>query len=115
MSAATATPVNTQTSGCGAPSQDAALPAAVDLETETVVTGLVYDSDGNTVAGAYVRLLDGTGEFTAEVVTGAEGRYRFFAAPGNWTLRALSRFGDGKSEVTVSQGLNESTVTVDRS
>lgn len=115
MSAATATPTNARNTGCGAPSQDAGLPASIDLTTETVVTGLVYDSDGNTVSGAYVRLLDGTGEFTAEVVTGDEGRYRFFAAPGNWTLRALSRFGDGKNEVAVNQGLNETSVTVDRS
>ena len=35
------------------------------------------------VPGAYVRLLDGTGEFTAEVVTSATGDFRFFAAPGD--------------------------------
>ena len=32
--------------------------------------------------GAYVRLLDRTGEFTAEVPTSATGQFRFFAAPG---------------------------------
>ena len=52
------------------------------------------------MAGAYVRLLDGTGEFTAEVVTSATGDFRFFAAPGNWTVRALSRSGNG--DVTIS-------------
>ena len=45
--------------------------------------------------GAYVRLLDGTGEFTAEVVTSATGDFRFFAAPGDWTLSVLHR--DGKA------------------
>jgi hypothetical protein len=33
-----------------------------------------------------VRLLDSTGEFTAEVPTNAEGQFRFFAGPGSWTL-----------------------------
>jgi len=30
--------------------------------------------------------LDSTGEFTAEVPTNLEGQFRFFAAPGSWTL-----------------------------
>jgi hypothetical protein len=33
------------------------------------------------VGGAFVRLLDGSGEFTAEVVSSASGAFRFFAAP----------------------------------
>ena len=37
------------------------------------------------MGGAYVRLLDGSNEFTAEVVTSATGQFRFFAAPGSWT------------------------------
>ena len=41
------------------------------------------------VAGAYVRLLDSSGEFTAEVPTSATGHFRFFAADGNWTLPRL--------------------------
>ena len=45
---------------------------------------------GEPLRGAYVRLLDGTGEFTAEVVTSATGAFRFFAAPGDWTLRTLA-------------------------
>ena len=42
------------------------------------------------VGNAYVRLLDRTGEFTAEVPTSATGHFRFFAAPGEWTLRTLA-------------------------
>ena len=38
--------------------------------------------------------------FTAEVVASATGDFRFFAAPGTWTLRALSSVGTG--DVTVS-------------
>ena len=64
------------------------------------------------VAGAYVRLLDATGEFTAEVVTSAAGQFRFFAAPGTWTLRALSRQGNGDTTVAADRGINEVAVTV---
>ena len=98
-------------SGCGAPEQSAPLPASVDLEKETVITGVVRAGDAP-VAGAYVRLLDATGEFTAEVVTSAVGQFRFFAAPGNWTLRALSRSGNGDATVSASRGLNEVAVSV---
>jgi Protein of unknown function (DUF1416) len=98
-------------SGCGAPEQSAPLPASVDLEKETVITGVVRAGDAP-VAGAYVRLLDATGEFTAEVVTSAAGQFRFFAAPGTWTLRALSRSGNGDATVSAARGLNEVAVTV---
>jgi hypothetical protein len=97
--------------GCGAPEQGATLSASVDLEKETVITGVVR-AGGDPVAGAYVRLLDATGEFTAEVVTSAAGQFRFFAAPGTWTLRALSRAGNGDATVAAERGLNEVAVTI---
>jgi hypothetical protein len=106
------TPAATSTDGCGAPDQAAALPASVDLEKETVITGVVRAGSGDAVAGAYVRLLDASGEFTAEVVTSPAGQFRFFAAPGSWTLRALSREGNGDATVTADRGLNEFTLTV---
>jgi Protein of unknown function (DUF1416) len=81
---------------CGAPDQAVALPPGTDLTKETVLTGRVM-ADGQPVGGAYVRLLDGTGEFTAEVVSSPAGQFRFFAAPGTWTLRALSRSGNGEA------------------
>jgi hypothetical protein len=59
----------------------------VDVAKETVIQGAV-SRDGAPVVG-YVRLLDSTGEFTAEVPTSPEGGFRFFAAPGTWTVRAL--------------------------
>jgi uncharacterized protein DUF1416 len=98
-------------SGCGAPSQAAPIPAGVDLEKETVITGVV-ESASAPVAGAYVRLLDATGEFTAEVVTSPTGQFRFFAAPGTWTLRALSRHGNGDARVAANRGINQVLVTV---
>jgi len=61
----------------------------IDVTKEAVVQGIVLH-DGNPVGGAYVRLLDSTGEFTAEVPTSATGHFRFFAAPGSWTLRVLA-------------------------
>jgi hypothetical protein len=98
--------------GCAAPDQAAPLPTSIDLTRETVITGVVVAGSGEAVAGAYVRLLDSTGEFTAEVVTSPAGQFRFFAAPGTWTLRALSRHGNGDVAVTADRGVNEAIVTV---
>ncbi|GAA2647547.1 DUF1416 domain-containing protein [Paractinoplanes durhamensis] len=98
--------------GCAAPDQSAPLPASVDLEKETVITGIVSNADGEAVGGGYVRLLDSSGEFTAEVVTSPEGVFRFFAAPGSWTLRALSRAGNGELTIDVTRGVNEVALSV---
>ena len=97
--------------GCGAPDQAAPIPASVDLAKETVISGTVRAGD-EAVGGAYVRLLDASGEFTAEVVTSPAGQFRFFAAPGAWTLRALSRLGNGDLEVTAARGVTEVSITV---
>ena len=96
---------------CGAPKQGGSL-AGIDLTTQTVIQGSVWH-DGSPVAGAYVRLLDTTDEFTAEVVTSPEGEFRFFAAPGEWKLRSLSPVGRGERVVSASVGLNETTVAID--
>src|SRR5690349_18524140 len=74
---------------CGATAGGPALPANVDLGKEAIIQGIVT-RDGHPVPNAYVRLLDRTGEFTAEVPTSATGQFRFFAGPGNWTLRTLA-------------------------
>jgi hypothetical protein len=66
----------------------------VDVEKEAVIQGRVLrrsdSGDGGPVGNAYVRLLDRTGEFTAEVPTSATGHFRFFAGNGPWTLRTLA-------------------------
>ena len=98
--------------GCAAPDQSAPIPASVDLQKETVITGIVSNAEGEAVGGAYVRLLDSTGEFTAEVVSSPEGVFRFFAAPGSWTLRALSRHGNGDLAVDATRGVNEVGLSV---
>ncbi len=61
----------------------------VNVAKEAVIQGQVT-RDGEAVASAYVRLLDRTGEFTAEVPTSATGHFRFFAGEGDWTLRTLA-------------------------
>lgn len=76
---------------CGAPADgDTGQVDAVDLSGQAVITGRVVDGTGQPVAGAYVRLLDSTGEFTGEVCAGDTGQFRFFAAGGSWTVRALT-------------------------
>ena len=61
----------------------------VDVSKEAIIQGVV-SRDDQPVGGAYVRLLDQSGEFTAEVPTSATGQFRFFAGPGKWTLRTLA-------------------------
>ncbi|HNP57849.1 MAG TPA: DUF1416 domain-containing protein [Gordonia sp. (in: high G+C Gram-positive bacteria)] len=100
---------------CAAPKQGQQLPAGVDVEKETVLTGQVTDTAGAPVPGAFVRLLDSTGEFTAEVVTSGTGDFRFFAAPGTWTLRALSSIGNGDVIVTPEgPGIHTETIVVSK-
>jgi uncharacterized GH25 family protein len=61
----------------------------VNTKIEAVIQGQVT-REGEPVPNAYVRLLDRTGEFTAEVPTSATGHFRFFAGDGEWTLRTLA-------------------------
>jgi uncharacterized GH25 family protein len=75
----------------------------VDVKKESVIQGTVT-REGQPVPSAYVRLLDASDEFTAEVVTSATGHFRFFARPGQWTLRALSPQGGGEARVVAQQG-----------
>ena len=95
---------------CGAPKQGGAL-TGIDLTKQTVIQGQVWH-DGSPVAGAYVRLLDETDEFTAEVVTSPEGEFRFFAAPGKWTLRSLAPIGRAERSLAADIGLNETTLAI---
>lgn len=69
----------------------------VNVAKEAVIQGQVVrgtGDDASPVAGAYVRLLDKSGEFTAEVPTSATGHFRFFAGDGQWTLRTLAPKAD---------------------
>lgn len=73
---------------CGATTGGLSLDG-INVAKEAIIQGVVT-RDGQPVDGAYVRLLDRSGEFTAEVPTSATGQFRFFAAPGEWTLRTLA-------------------------
>jgi hypothetical protein len=97
---------------CGAPPQAPTLPPHVDITKETVIYGTVSLDDAP-VPGAYVRLLDSTGEFTAEVLTSATGDYRFFAAPGEWTLSVLHNSGSVRQQVSApGPGLVEASLVL---
>jgi hypothetical protein len=84
--------------GCGAPAGGAALPA--NAGSQAVVQGRVTQN-GTAVPVGYARLLNEGGEFVAEVPLGDDGGFRFFAAPGTWTLRVLAP-GGLRAERTVS-------------
>ena len=100
---------------CGAPAQedtlDQTLPAHVDPATATVIQGRVV-RDGEPVAAAYVRLLDSSGDFTAEVTSSATGAFRFFASPGRWTVRALAPGASGEQELEAGVGFTDVLVSI---
>jgi hypothetical protein len=100
---------------CGAPVQeeqlDRTLPSSVDPATAAIIQGRVV-RDGEPVAAAYVRLLDASGEFTAEVVSSATGVFRFFASPGRWTVRALAPGASGSADVDAGIGFTETRVEI---
>ena len=77
----------------------------VDVAKEAIIQGQVLRGD-EPVGNAYVRLLDKTGEFTAEVPTSASGHFRFFAGPGEWTLRTLAPKSEPvDNKVTAAKGV----------
>jgi len=77
------------TAGCGAPA--GGVPVK-DAGNQAIVQGKVT-KDGAPVPVGYARLLNSDGEFVAEVPLGEDGGFRFFAAPGDWTLRVLAPGG----------------------
>jgi hypothetical protein len=91
----------------GGPSLD-----GIDLSKQTVIQGQILrdgssDSvpNGAAVTNGHVRLLDATGEFTAEVPTNQEGQFRFFAAPGSWTLVVQAPGARVEQKLIAAQGL----------
>ena len=79
--------------GCGAPAGGVSVTAAAGAHgTQAVVEGRVT-REGAPVSTGYARLLGTGDEFVAEVPLGDDGGFRFFAAPGPWTLRVLAPNG----------------------
>jgi hypothetical protein len=90
----------------GGPSLD-----GIDLSQQTVIQGQILrdgssDSvpNGTAVANGHVRLLDASGEFTAEVPTNSDGQFRFFAAPGSWTLVVQAPGARVEQKLIAAQG-----------
>jgi len=84
----------------------------VDTGAEAVIEGVVR-AGGSPVAGAYVRLLDTGGEFTAEVPTDADGAFRLFARPGRWTVRVLAPGREPAQRAVVADTGAVATLDVD--
>lgn len=78
--------------------------SGINVTKEAVIQGRVL-RHGDPVAGAYVRLLDEGGEFTAEVPTSATGHFRFFASDGTWTLRTLAPGATAERAVVAHRGV----------
>ena len=86
--------------------------SGIDLTTQTVIQGVILKDgqddgvpNGSPVGNAYVRLLDSTGEFTAEVPTNLDGQFRFFAASGAWTLVILASGVREERKVIAAKGI----------
>ena len=75
-----------QTDGCGAPAGGVPIK---DAGNQAIIQGRVT-KDGAPAQAGYARLLNSGGDFVAEVPLGEDGGFRFFAAPGEWTLRVLA-------------------------
>lgn len=90
---------------CGATTGGLSL-EGVNVAKESIIQGVVtrgVGDDAEPVGNAYVRLLDRTGEFTAEVPTSATGHFRFFASPGTWTVRTLAPKAEPVDRTVVAQ------------
>ena len=69
---------------------------------EAVIEGHVTRA-GTPLSAGYARLLNDGGDFVAEVPLGEDGGFRFFAAPGTWTVRVLAP-GGVSADQTVTAG-----------
>jgi hypothetical protein len=91
--------------GCGAPAGGVAV--TENSSGEAIIEGTVT-SGGTPAHVGYARLLNDGGEFVAEVPLGDDGGFRFFAAPGNWTVRVLAP-GGVRTEETVTADRGHTT------
>ena len=91
--------------GCGAPAGGVAV--TENSSGEAIIEGRVT-MDGSPVPVGYARLLNDGGEFVAEVPLGEDGGFRFFAAPGSWTVRVLAPRG-ARADQTVSADKGHTT------
>jgi hypothetical protein len=98
--------MSTDLSGCGAPAGGVTVTADA-AGKEAIVEGRVTVG-GVPASTGYARLLGTGDEFVAEVPLGEDGGFRFFAAPGDWTLRVLAP-GGVRAEYAVSADIGQIT------
>jgi hypothetical protein len=72
------------------------------MAPQAVIQGTVSQA-GRPVGGAYVRLSVPGGRLAAEVPTSKTGTFRFFAAPGKWTVTTLAPGSTVDRTVAVEQ------------
>jgi Protein of unknown function (DUF1416) len=97
--------VTAEAQGCGAPAGGVAV--TENSSGEAIIEGTVT-AGGIPAQVGYARLLNDGGEFVAEVPLGSDGGFRFFAAPGTWTVRVLAP-GGARAEETVSADRGHTT------
>ena len=91
--------------GCGAPPGGVAV--TENSSGEAIIEGTATTGGAPAQVG-YARLLNDDGEFVAEVPLGPDGGFRFFAAPGTWTVRVLAP-GGARADKTVSADKGHTT------
>ena len=67
---------------------------------------------GTPVPVGYARLLNDGGDFVAEVPLGQDGGFRFFAAPGTWTVRVLAPGGVSADQTVTADYGNRTALEV---
>ena len=95
--------------GCGAPRGGVAV--TENSSNEAIIEGNVI-CGGAPVPIGYARLLNDEGEFVAEVPLDDDGGFRFFAAPGAWTVRVLAPGGARADETVSADKGHTTTLTV---
>ncbi len=73
------------------------------MSRETTIQGSVRRA-GNPLEGAYLTLKGASGEFVGEIRTDGSGRFRFYAKPGEWTLKCLTPAGQQTRQLTLKPG-----------
>ena len=91
---------------CGAPAGGVTI-TKDKAGKEAIIEGQVLRA-GAPVSPGYARLLGSGDEFVAEVPLGEDGGFRFFAAPGEWTLRVLAP-GSVRLEQAVTADIGQIT------
>ena len=75
----------------------------VDVSRQAVIQGVVSQA-GSPASVGYTRLHDRNDEFVAEVPLSLAGEFRFFAAPGDWTVVTLVPGATQRTQVSAALG-----------